>query len=206
VAIEYTWAVVTADYTVDGTGAPTAVQTYHWTCTAAEGDVTHSSYGTVGVPEGDPAAVIPTDGADAVAKMTSLVDMAAIEGQLEGMFDADAAPSTGSGKPWEFPAGAKEWMAGVAYAVGDFVVYDSMSYECIQAHTSQRSWTPPVVPALFEAYRVPTGPGPLDWVAGEAVEIGDRRIYETVEYEAIQAHTTQVGWEPPNVPALWTAV
>ena len=27
-----------------------------------------------------------------------------------------------------------------------------------------------------------------------------------VEYKCIQAHTSQVGWEPPNVPALWQPV
>lgn len=25
-------------------------------------------------------------------------------------------------------------------------------------------------------------------------------------YKCVQAHTSQSGWEPPNVPALWTAV
>jgi hypothetical protein len=43
-------------------------------------------------------------------------------------------------------------------------------------------------------------------VAGETVAIGDQRVFEGVTYEVIQAHTTQVGWEPPNVPALWSAV
>src|ERR1700722_2038412 len=27
-----------------------------------------------------------------------------------------------------------------------------------------------------------------------------------VEYKCLQAHTSQVGWEPPNVPALWQRV
>lgn len=25
-------------------------------------------------------------------------------------------------------------------------------------------------------------------------------------YKCVQAHTSQIGWEPPNVPALWTEV
>lgn len=46
----------------------------------------------------------------------------------------------------------------------------------------------------------------VQWVAGEAVVAGDRRWYDAIEYEAVQPHTTQAGWEPPNVPALWVPV
>lgn len=44
------------------------------------------------------------------------------------------------------------------------------------------------------------------WEADEAVSIGDMRRHEDGLYRAIQAHTTQAGWEPPTVPALWLAV
>jgi len=206
-AIEYTWAVVTTDFTVDPTtGAPTAVTTYHWTCTASEGEASESSYGTVGVPEGDPAASIPTSDADAVTKLLTLVDQADIEQALADRFTAVANPTTGSGKLWEFPADAAAWRAGVAYNVGDKVIFEGMSYNVIQAHTSQSDWRPPLVPALFEVFRVPTGGGVLPWAAGEAVEVGDQRTFEGSTYEVIQAHTTQAGWEPPNVPALWSVV
>ena len=42
------------------------------------------------------------------------------------------------------------WAAGVAYKVGDVVTYNGQSYKCLQAHTSQPDWTPPVVPALWQ--------------------------------------------------------
>lgn len=35
-----------------------------------------------------------------------------------------------------------QWAVGVAYAVGDKVVYQGVDYECIQAHTSQSTWAP----------------------------------------------------------------
>lgn len=41
------------------------------------------------------------------------------------------------------------WEVGVAYAVGDRRQYDGLLYRCVQAHTSQADWTPPVVPALW---------------------------------------------------------
>lgn len=44
------------------------------------------------------------------------------------------------------------------------------------------------------------------WVAGESLKVGDRRAYDGILYEVVQAHTTQDGWEPPNVPALFKRV
>lgn len=41
------------------------------------------------------------------------------------------------------------------------------------------------------------------WQAGETYAVGDRRTYGGIVYRCIQAHTSQPGWEPPAVPALW---
>ncbi|MFE1317353.1 M28 family peptidase [Kitasatospora phosalacinea] len=46
--------------------------------------------------------------------------------------------------------GSGTWAAGVAYNVGDTVTYNGVSYRCLQAHTSQSTWTPDVVPALWQ--------------------------------------------------------
>lgn len=43
-----------------------------------------------------------------------------------------------------------------------------------------------------------------EWQVDTAYSAGDVITYEGTEYECLQAHTSQVGWEPPNVPALWT--
>ena len=42
-----------------------------------------------------------------------------------------------------------EWAAGTDYAVGVRVQYDGKLYRCVQAHTSQEGWEPPVTPALW---------------------------------------------------------
>ena len=42
------------------------------------------------------------------------------------------------------------------------------------------------------------------WAAGQAVKVGDLRSEAGKAYRCLQAHTTQVGWEPSKVPALWT--
>ena len=44
----------------------------------------------------------------------------------------------------------------------------------------------------------------LAWAAGQTVKVGDLRTYGGKTYRCLQAHTTQAGWEPSSVPALWT--
>jgi chitinase len=41
------------------------------------------------------------------------------------------------------------------------------------------------------------------WVPNHAYAVGDRVSYGGHNYQCLQAHTSMVGWEPPNVPALW---
>lgn len=45
-----------------------------------------------------------------------------------------------------------------------------------------------------------------EWAAGLSYYADDLCMYEETEYRCIQAHTSQIGWEPPNVPALWEKV
>ena len=41
------------------------------------------------------------------------------------------------------------------------------------------------------------------WAAGTAYYVGDRVMYQEQEYECIQSHTSQEGYEPDSTPALW---
>ncbi len=45
-----------------------------------------------------------------------------------------------------------------------------------------------------------------NWAPNTAYAVGALVMYQNIEYKCIQAHTSQVGWEPPNVPALWSPV
>ncbi|MFG3226385.1 carbohydrate-binding protein [Kitasatospora sp. NPDC048194] len=49
----------------------------------------------------------------------------------------------------------------------------------------------------------PTTPPGGGWTPGAAYRAGDRVTYSGASYVCLQAHTAMVGWEPPNVPALW---
>ncbi|RCG22745.1 chitinase [Sphaerisporangium album] len=44
------------------------------------------------------------------------------------------------------------------------------------------------------------------WAPNTAYTAGTIVTYNGVDYRCVQSHTSLVGWEPPNVPALWTPV
>jgi len=71
-----------------------------------------------------------------------------------------------------------------------------------QSH-NRTGFDPDETPALFCVYREGAG-DVLEWVAGEQVLVGTRRLYNTIEYRCLQAHVTQTDWTPPSVPALWS--
>lgn len=52
---------------------------------------------------------------------------------------------------------------GIVYNIGDRVLYNSILYKCLQAHTSQATWTPTDAPSLWAKVLIPT-PGVIpDW-------------------------------------------
>lgn len=58
-----------------------------------------------------------------------------------------------------FPA----WESGHAYAVNDYVQYNSLLYRCIQAHTSQSDWTPDTAVSLWSRASDPGEEWP-EWI------------------------------------------
>lgn len=44
------------------------------------------------------------------------------------------------------------------------------------------------------------------WEIERLCKVGERLRYEGKLYRCEQEHTSQAGWEPPAVPALWTEV
>lgn len=95
-----------------------------------------------------------------------------------------------------------DWIQSESVQVGWQRIYDGAEYECLQAHVTQADWTPPAVPALWQAVVAPSA----EWQAGATYAIGDRVTYAGLLYECRQAHTSLPGWEPPNVLALWLPV
>jgi chitinase len=73
--------------------------------------------------------------------------------------------------------------------------------------TTPPATTPPVTtpPATTPPVTTPPGTYPA-WVANHAYAVGDRASYGGGNYQCRQAHTSLVGWEPPNVLALWLPI
>lgn len=96
------------------------------------------------------------------------------------------------------------WHTNTPYTVGDRRRHDNALYKCVQAHTSQASWTPDATPALwtkisveeYPQWRQPTG-------SHDAYNIGDKVIYEGGVYESIIDGNT---WSPVDYPQGWELV
>lgn len=112
-----------------------------------------------------------------------------------------------------FPA----YRPGMKLRIGDvFRTADGKLYKTVQAHTTQADWAPgPTTLALYNVVETTAGGDPVDpenppaeilpWQAGVAYKVDDARSYNGTVYDCLQAHTSQAGWEPPNVAALWKA-
>ena len=98
------------------------------------------------------------------------------------------------------------WQPGLFVQIGDVYSYTGFLWHCIQAHTTQTSWEPNNVPALWRKVEIIHEDTKRIWQAGVDYALGDSVSYPDengTEYVCITAHTSQTGWEPPNTPALW---
>lgn len=98
------------------------------------------------------------------------------------------------------------WRPGLDVVPGDVYCDDGLLYRCVQVHTTQADWKPGLLPALWRRVQpevaVRIWQENTDYAAGDIVGYPD----ETVLYTCAQAHTSQAGWEPPHVPALWKQI
>lgn len=68
--------------------------------------------------------------------------------------------------------------------------------------------TPPTNPPTTNPPTTPPTQPPAGgtWAAGTSYAVGSTVTYGGATYRCRQAHTALVGWEPPNVPALWSRI
>lgn len=99
-------------------------------------------------------------------------------------------------------------------AVGQIVYKDSLYLysdtlstsniiKCRQTH-NRTIYPPSVTPALFSFHRVNSDT--LSWIENEEVQKDWYRMYGGFKWKCLQSHMTLIGWEPPNLPALWNKV
>lgn len=99
---------------------------------------------------------------------------------------------------WKQPLGA-----GDEWHLDDEVLWNNKHWKSLNA---ANVWEPGAQgsESLWQDITVTEPPPEIpDWAPGQAVVVGDLRMYNGTQYRCRQAHTTQAGWEPPTVPALW---
>ena len=98
-------------------------------------------------------------------------------------------------------AATPEWTPGMTLAVGDTVMHGGSMFVVIQAHTTQAGWEPGT--ATQSLFRRVQQEGSTEWQPDTDYATGAECTYEGSAYTCLQGHTSQAGWEPPNVPSLW---
>lgn len=99
---------------------------------------------------------------------------------------------------WRQPLGA-----GDEWKLNDEVLHAAKHWKSLNA---ANVWEPGAVgsEALWLDITELAPPAEIpDWAPGQVVIVGDLRMYLGTAYRCKQAHTTQAGWTPPAVPALW---
>lgn len=98
------------------------------------------------------------------------------------------------------------WKDDAEYLVGDRIRYNDILYKCVQAHTSQPSWTPDITPALWVRVSIDEFP---EWIqpmgSADAYNRGDKVSHNDKHWESlIDANV----WEPGAVgtEALWSEI
>lgn len=100
------------------------------------------------------------------------------------------------------------WTAGGEYAEGEIAQYGDGLYRVMQAVAAQAHQPPDAegMLAVYKPIQIAQEGEALPWVEGEHVEQGQRRRYEGVVYECVQADAGANVHAPPLVPAVWTEV
>jgi chitinase len=120
-------------------------------------------------------------------------------------------PPTPSSTPPPTNVLDSNWVLGTNYSIGDKVIYQNTNYICNISNSSTtlnapgiQIWTP-VPSSVPIATPIPL-PSPMsinEWSSGRIYSIGQQVLYTGKIYKCLQSHTSQIGWEPMYVPALW---
>ncbi|MDO4355978.1 MAG: hypothetical protein Q4E13_05660 [Clostridia bacterium] len=97
------------------------------------------------------------------------------------------------------------WQPGLDVKVGDVYTFGAFFWRCLQDHTTQGTWTPDLVPALWRKVEIILENAVRVWAPGIDYIVGDEVAYPDANgmmYTCQQAHTSQTGWEPTAVPSL----
>ncbi|GAA2328714.1 carbohydrate-binding protein [Dactylosporangium salmoneum] len=127
------------------------------------------------------------------------------EGTVTGLVRTNACAEPGdSGGSWLSGAQAQGVTSGGSgNCTSGGVMYFQPVNEILQAYglTLLTTGTNPTPTPTGTGTGTPPQGG--TWAPNTAYATGATVTYGGATYRCLQAHTSQVGWEPPNVPALW---
>ena len=87
-----------------------------------------------------------------------------------------------------------EWNSTKSYLIGDRIKYENILYKCVQAHTAQADWIPPMTPALWTQVSIDEGP---EWKqptgAQDAYMTGDKVSHNELHWVSTTDNNV---WEP----------
>ena len=98
------------------------------------------------------------------------------------------------------------WQVNKAYVVDDKVKYEGNLYKCLQAHTSQASWTPTAAASLWAKVLIPDENAIPEWEQPESTNaymVGDKVMFEGHIYESAINYNI---WSPSSYPQGWTLI
>ncbi|MFJ9442491.1 M28 family peptidase [Kitasatospora sp. NPDC101235] len=131
----------TATATVATTTTSGSAQTVNLTASGAPAGVT-VSFSPSSVQSGGSATVTLATSASTATGTYNIT----LTGTGSAAHSTSFSLVVGNGSP--NPGGT--WTPGTTYQAGDVVTYNGVSYRCLQGHTAQVGWEPPVVPALWQ--------------------------------------------------------
>lgn len=97
------------------------------------------------------------------------------------------------------------WTPTGRYTRNDLAVYKDQLYRCLQDHTAQADWTPPVAVSLWVAVRQASS-GPAEWEQRPAENPymkGDEVVFNGKVYKSLIDNNT---WSPGAYPQGWRLV
>lgn len=97
------------------------------------------------------------------------------------------------------------WTLGKSYKIGDVVTYNNAKYTCTASHVAVSTpnlWKPTSADPVAGG-----GTGSSSWSSSSVLyKTGQTVTYNGVSYKCLQNHTSMTGWDPVNVPALWSKI
>jgi len=117
-------------------------------------------------------------------------------------------PTPPTSTPTTSPSNA--WTLGRSYKTGDIVTYDKNTYTCTADHigvATPNLWKPSSTTTGSTSSQTTSSASNAVWSSsGVLYKTGQLVTYNGMTYKCLQNHTSLTGWDPVNVPALWSKV